>query len=170
MKWIKTPRFIEVVASLVIIGLVAYGLVITVEQAHGYSPQMPLGWNWTSQVPFVVKSPAQVTFGTETPDKTVSQTHNMDIWLDKLEKAENCPSLGIIDTNGLRSYGPLCFQERTFVNFSLRYNVFPNSEKNELPNLMSGRTEQRKLAKIMLEKDPTAWTHWINSVKVIGKP
>ena len=88
----------------------------------------------------------------------------------RLGKAENCPESGIIDSNGLKSYGKLCFQEATFVSYALAYNEFPNAEPYELPNLMTGEAEQRKLAKHMIEYDYNNWKHWRNSVSKIGLP
>jgi hypothetical protein len=108
----------------------------------------------------------KLTFGkTQTGNKDT-----LDVWLDKLEIAENCPSLGMVDSNGLKSFSSLCFQEQTFVTYVKKYNLLPQCEDQEILNWINDGEFQRVVAKKMLEDNLLNYDHWRNSVKRIGKP
>ena len=91
-------------------------------------------------------------------------------WLDKLGKGENCPPEGMIDSNGLKSYGLLCFQEGTFKHYAKRYDLYPNAEEHEIINFIADPDEQRKLATLMIKEDRNNYRHWLNTTKRIGLP
>ena len=94
----------------------------------------------------------------------------LDVWISKLESRENCPPQGLIDSNGLKSYGPLCWQEATFRGFVKRYDLLKDSEPAEIMNWISDKTFGRELIKKMLEDNYENYDHWRNSVKKIGFP
>ena len=72
----------------------------------------------------------------------------LDEWLIKLSNKENCPVHGVVDTNGERSKGKFCFQDRTYKSFSKKYGVY----------------DQYELAKTMITKEKNGWKHWRCSV------
>lgn len=100
----------------------------------------------------------------------------LDHWLNQLKWKENCPEWGMVDSNGLKSYGVMCFQEATFKQYALKYNLLPHAEPNEIVNLIDNESLQKELAKRMIQDDPDNWRHWYNSVvgykgrKGIGLP
>ena len=94
----------------------------------------------------------------------------LEKWVDKLGTKEKCPAEGIIDSNGLRSYGYWCYQSRTFVWFVQRTEMMPGATEKEILSKLSDYNTQRELTIRILELDPSAWTHWKTSVKKIGKP
>lgn len=94
----------------------------------------------------------------------------MALWLDRLHMAENCPPEGIIDSNGLRSYGPFCYQAGTFIAFIRDLNMMPLAEDAEVFNEIADPALQRELTWRILEKYPSYWSHWLNSVAKIGLP
>ena len=108
----------------------------------------------------------KLTFGkTQTGEQDT-----LDVWLDKLAIAENCPPNGMVDSNGLKSYSTYCFQERTFVTYVKKYNLLPQCEDNEILNWINDEQFQRKLAKEMLKDNIKNYDHWRLSTKKIGKP
>jgi len=94
----------------------------------------------------------------------------LDIWIDKLEKEEGCPDVGLVDSNGKLSYGPLCFQGETFVAYAKKYNLIPQAEPAELMNFVSDEYYQKKLARLMVEENYENWRHWFNSSNRMGYP
>ena len=167
MKCINKREITKALIVGAIIKLIIFG-VVSIPVAYGFSQNAllsPVG----VLIQKIQENLAQPNFGREIAIVEEGDP-KINAWLDKLETKEDCPEKGMMDTNGLKSYGKLCFQERTFVYYSLKYNVFPHALEHELPNLMASRTEQRKLARVMLENEPDAWTHWLNSTKKIGKP
>ncbi len=97
------------------------------------------------------------------PIPTVQTTPAMQQWLDRLKEHEGCPPEGIIDSNGLRSYGPYCFQAATFAMFKRQ---FAPTSSAELPD----PDFQRWLTYQIVAHVPGGWQNWANSVKKIGKP
>ena len=151
MKWIRRRNILEALAVWGLIGLVAY---LTVGRVYGFAFNLPYTGLETLISNYAYPKPQIALEGIVAPKDP------LDSWLTELGKAENCPESGIVDSNGLKSYGKLCFQERTFVSYSLALNEFPNAEPYELPNLMTGETEQRRLAKRMIKEDYNNWKHW----------
>ena len=89
-------------------------------------------------------------------------SYPMNQWLDKLQEHENCPSEGIIDSNGKRSYGLFCFQAATFARYSKIFG---------LPTVpIYDPIAQRDLTILILETYPEGWSNWLRSVSEIGKP
>jgi hypothetical protein len=84
----------------------------------------------------------------------------MALWLDSLQLHENCPANGIIDSNGLKSYGPYCFQLDTFNRYEAKYHI---------SGPITDSATQRKLA-ILILQEPDGWRNWITSVGKIGLP
>ena len=104
----------------------------------------------------------QTTQTTQTP---------LDRWLVKLSKNENCPIEGIIDSNGLRSYGKFCYQLDTFKRYIRKHNLLPYTPDDELLNMISDEDLQWRLTKMMILDDYNNWKHWRNVVeKKIGLP
>jgi hypothetical protein len=89
-------------------------------------------------------------------------SYPMNQWLNELREHENCPPEGIIDSNGLRSYGPFCFQRATFVRYSKIFHLPPAPVYDP--------TAQRALTILILETYPEGWSNWATSVGEIGKP
>lgn len=98
----------------------------------------------------------------------------LEVWLDKLVLFENCPFNGIIDNNGLRSYGPYCYQELTFLDFMARFpECMPFAEKAEWLNNLADYDTQRCLTKKVVLADKNAYRHWYTSTvlrKGLGLP
>ena len=96
----------------------------------------------------------------------------LDIWLDKLSKMENCPAEGILDTNKKMSYGCLCYQKTTFFVYTKLYNLLPEAEDQEYMNMIGDCDFQKVLARKMIEDNYNSWTHWWISVvkRGLGKP
>lgn len=117
---------------------------------------------------FLVIAPQQ-TLPVEVGQPNQLEVKAIDLWLDRLEKNENCPFDGIIDSNGKKSYGAFCFQEATYLLFVKKYNLMPYAEEYELLNNLSDYDTQRQLAKLMIQDG--GWRHWHTSVtKKIGMP
>jgi len=95
----------------------------------------------------------------------------LDHWIEELADVENCGQEGIIDVNGERSYGDLCFQEKTFRHFVEKFSQLRNAEEAEIMNFISDSEFQRKLARKMIIHRHRNWRHWLTSVIYkIGKP
>ena len=90
-------------------------------------------------------------------------------WVEKVAENENC-GLGIIDSNGLMSYGDMCFQEATFRHYVSRYELLPQCEYDEVMNWITDGKMGREVAYRMIEEDTGNWTHWTNTTKKVGKP
>ena len=86
----------------------------------------------------------------------------MNAWLANLQAHENCPPEGIIDSNGLRSYGPFCYQAATFARYMKIFGL-PTAP-------IWDPATQRELTIRILETYPGGWSNWANSVAKIGKP
>jgi hypothetical protein len=65
----------------------------------------------------------------------------------------------IIDSNGLRSYGLLQFQEPTFNDYTKRYGLVLEITNDD---------DQRMLAYRMIKEDPKNWRHWLNCALRLG--
>lgn len=76
-----------------------------------------------------------------------NNSDKLDAWLDKLAAKENCGK-GIVDVNGKWSRGPFCFQDATYRAFSKKYGV----------------TDQKELARVMIENEKGGYKHWRCSV------
>lgn len=81
----------------------------------------------------------------EAPTLSKEEMYNQQLshWVDKLAVKENCGK-GIIDVNGEWSRGKLCFQKRTFDNYSKEFDVY----------------DQKELAIAMIKDDYNNWKHW----------
>lgn len=104
----------------------------------------------------------------------------LDVWLDKLRKAE-CHAITCelhfrhTDTNGLYSYACFQYQRKTFVAQSHKYHLIPRypqadaqeqaAYEEEIETLIYDCDFQRKVARAMFENDPNAYRHWLHSVK-----
>jgi hypothetical protein len=105
----------------------------------------------------------------------IEKDPSLEKWIDKLGAHENCPPEGIIDSNGLRSYGRYCYQEGTFIMFvkiyrKKGYELLPQAEDSELLNMIGDDHFTKELTYIVFKENPGDWTHWRNSVKKIGVP
>jgi hypothetical protein len=89
----------------------------------------------------------------------------INLWLNNLEPYENCPTNGIIDTNGKISAGPLCYQDLTFVGFVKRYDLLPKAEDHEILNMRGDRELQFKASREALMESLENVDHWRTSVK-----
>ena len=102
------------------------------------------------------------------------QNEQLEEWLDKLAKHENCPATGIIDSNGERSYGDFCYQKTTFVNlvtkYRAEYNLLPYAEEVEIPNWIADNEFQRELTKIVIaeESSKTVTGMWYTTIEKKG--
>jgi hypothetical protein len=82
-------------------------------------------------------------------------------WLNLLGKNENCPENGIIDSNGLRSYGQYCFQLATFTRYSKKFGLAGQITDNDF---------QRTLV-IKILQEPAGWQNWYTTItQKIGLP
>lgn len=106
------------------------------------------------------------------PQEEVQEETPLEKWLGLLSVCEsnNREGIRILDTNNEYSYGLLQFQEQTFTSFSVAYNLFPNTELQELHNLLYDGYSQKVLAREMILRDYDNWKHWKNCVKKIGLP
>jgi hypothetical protein len=90
-----------------------------------------------------------------------STTLALDHWINLLGQDENCPPQGIIDSNGLRSYGRYCFQQDTFNRYSTQFDMSGSITDNQF---------QRSLV-ILIIQQPSGWKNWYTTVtKKIGQP
>lgn len=112
----------------------------------------------------------KLVLGSEYKETQTVEKDTFDIWLDKLAIAENCPTLGIVDSNGKLSVGQYCFQKNTFITYVKKYNLLPQCEEQEITNWWYDSDFQRLLARKMLEDNISNYDHWRTSVKKIGKP
>lgn len=112
----------------------------------------------------------KLVIGSEYKETQTVEKDTLDEWLDKLATAENCPTLGIVDSNGKLSVGQYCFQKDTFVTFVKKYNLLPQCEEQEITNWWYDSEFQRVLAKRMLADNIFNYDHWRTSTKKIGKP
>lgn len=107
------------------------------------------------------------TASAESPDVSPQQKYEtaMEQWLDRLQADESGknPLLVILDSNKKYSYGCIQFQMETWVHYSKKYGIMTE---------IMDCSAQRKLAKLMIENDYTAWRNWFTSVtkKTSGYP
>jgi hypothetical protein len=151
------------IALLVIIGVVGIILNGLWLQKSG---KMPLNWaDFLGMVnmPTSEREAVKTAFSAE-------ETAIVE-WVDEIAKYENCGS-GIIDTNGRKSFGDLCFQETTFRTYVKKYNLLPQCEEAEIMNWITDGDFQRELAYRMIDEDIENWRHWYTTVaiKKVGLP
>ena len=92
----------------------------------------------------------------------------LDLWIEKLAKTENCSPLGTPD-NGSLSYGKFCFKKSTWQEQIRKYEMLPQAEWDELMNFIGEDELQTKLVRKMLVANPENWRHWWTSCQKIGK-
>jgi len=97
----------------------------------------------------------------------IVQEDSLQLWIDKLAKAERCPAKGIIDSNHKMSYGCLCFQKETFIRQTRLY-LMPHATNEEILSKIGNCQFQKKLAYEMIKARPSNTKHWYLSVKKIG--
>jgi hypothetical protein len=110
----------------------------------------------------------EITIIPPQPEKAL-KTQNMSIlkWVDQLETYESGgnENIVIVDTNGRKSYGCLQFQKRTFVEQVKKYNLLPQAEDIEIPNMIMDCDFQKRLAYEMILDNNKNYRHWATSVK-----
>ena len=96
----------------------------------------------------------------------------LDYWLDRLKQQESggVEHIKHLDSNNKYSFGCYQFQVETFVSYTKRYNLLPESEDAEIENWIYDCTYQRKLAKEMINDNYDNWKHWRTSTGKVGKP
>ena len=101
------------------------------------------------------------------PDVVLS---DLEPYLDALAMCEsnNRQGFRVVDTNGYYSYSAYQFQMSTWMAEARAAELFPEAEEEDYVNLIWGRTDQRNVAKVMLEDNPNNWTHWRTCSKKIG--
>jgi hypothetical protein len=110
------------------------------------------------------------TISVNSPQQMIMRDTKYDAWIDTLEQNEGCPVNGIIDSNGIKSYGPACFQMQTFKEQVRKYQLVPYANDNELYNWISDEPLQRRLIKLMLAENINNAYKWANTIKKIGMP
>lgn len=87
----------------------------------------------------------------------------LDKWINKASEIEygHKKEFRILDSNNRYSYGCMRFQADTFVEESMKNNMYGNISDCEF---------QKSLAKSMILKNHKDWRHWYNTTKKIGKP
>lgn len=90
----------------------------------------------------------------------------MEMWLDALQSHENCPLDGIVDSNGLRSFGAFCYQMNTFIPKMQDYRseLAPDAEDDELLNFLDSESE-RRLTRVILRDHPEEYWRWCTTVR-----
>ena len=105
-------------------------------------------WRRVKVSTFEIKTPLE---GNSTPLRRSSVKID---WLDKLGEMENCPTTGLLDSNGKKSYGKYCFQKDTFIEavnkYREEYDLLPYAEEAEFGNWLSDEKFQRKLVEIIV--------------------
>lgn len=115
-------------------------------------------------IALLIKAIPEKTYVIEpTPVFYQKGTPKMEAWLTALRKHENCPPEGIIDSNGLRSYGPYCFQAATFAMFKKQFA--PTSTAS-----IADPAFGRWLTMEIVTKVPNGALNWATSVRRIGLP
>lgn len=96
---------------------------------------------------------------------TVQEPEAMDIWLAKLvfQESSGKHNIKVLDVNNKYSYGCLQFQEGTFRNYALKYDLISRSTPTE--SKIYDCELQKKIAKLMLAEDYSNWRAWYTSVK-----
>jgi hypothetical protein len=110
-----------------------------------------------------IKTDVEADLGQETGIKDQSIVNI----IDKLVICESGGNVSAIGDGGLAN-GILQFHEDTFVYFSLKYNVYPYSEREEIKNFYLDNEEQKNLAYLILTKEKDGWRNWYNCGKKIG--
>jgi len=146
-----------VIASWLLIGLMIYGLLWILKHPYHANADNVLS---KDNAPIATLS---------TPLLTTTNSELIE-WIKKLGENENCPTDGLIDTNGLRSYGRFCYQEQTFKTFVRKYNLLPNAEETEYMNFIGDEDVQMALTILVFRDSLSNWTHWQNTVLRIGMP
>jgi len=70
--------------------------------------------------------------------------------------------------NGSPSYGYLQFKEQSFLYFAEKYHVFPHAEKAEVINMLLWRSAQEKVARAIIEMEPSPLLHWRNCAEKLS--
>lgn len=103
----------------------------------------------------------------------VRETDALDIWIERLAQQESGGRCNIkhLDVNNKYSYGVLQFQEETWKTQMQIFKLRPYAEPAELQNEIYDCALQKELTRKMIEKNPSSWGHWRNSVlNVTGLP
>ncbi len=93
----------------------------------------------------------------------------VDPILSRLATCEsgNSPDKVILDTNGLKSYGLLQFQLKTFMSYGVKYGILPsNITADQARDLIMSPELQKELAREMLKNN--LGYHWKNCMKQIS--
>ena len=109
---------------------------------------------------------------TSEPDLDDSGGKNdpLDDWIERLiwcESRGNPDAVNWYD-GGTPSFGILQFKTDTFWRYNLKYQLLPNLEKNEVPNIIMDSDVQIRLAKRIISNG--GYKNWFNCVKSIGLP
>jgi hypothetical protein len=158
-------KFIVCLSLIIIVLIASYSLYRLGGNIVKIAPEKAIVPQTIDNTTSTIKKAVVVKQVVKTPIHAVVKEQDFDVWLNNLEKAESCPKIGIVDVNGYRSYGSLCFQRATYLKEVKHFKLFPNatSTKQLLVNLADKPT-QYKLAKYMISEDYNAWRNWQNSV------
>jgi hypothetical protein len=83
--------------------------------------------------------------------------------IEALERCDTGKDGKILDSNNEYSYSCLCFQEKTFISYSKKFNLFPYAEEGEYLNFINDCEVQEKLATLMINDDIKNLSHWRNT-------
>jgi hypothetical protein len=103
-------------------------------------------------------------------DDSGGKNDPLDAWIEKLiwcESRGNPDAVNWYD-GGTPSFGILQFKTDTFWRYNLKYQLLPNLEKNEVPNIIMDSDVQIRLAKRIISDG--GYKNWFNCVKSIGLP
>lgn len=103
----------------------------------------------------------------------ISSAATLKKWIDALSIAEsgNRPWLVHRDRNGELYYGCLQFHEKTFRTYIRRFRLLPHTSSSEVMDHIYDCALQKRLAALMIRKDPNNWKHWKYTVEErIGMP
>ena len=106
------------------------------------------------------------------PEKQIVQQQSnkdeLDLWIDQLELKELGPGYPIdyckIDVDDVEVCGCLQYKKTTFINDSIKYNLYPDIEVQEIENHYKDCVEQKRLARITLQNEEFGWRRWYTSV------
>jgi hypothetical protein len=107
-----------------------------------------------------ILAPKLMTAATTNPYALqVSEPDQLDLYIERLAFAESSgrEDITIVDTNGLKSYGCLMFQQATWTRYAGRQ-----------ADIMDCPLQKRIARKILLEHN--GWKNWRNSARKIGLP
>ena len=159
-------------------------LLVVTRVAHATSQNLsgkpimtsPQKWAIFSLLSSKVKSYTKDIIASPMGNSTPKEANpELEYWLDKLGEMENCPTTGMVDSNGKKSYGKFCFQKDTFLGtvkkYREEYNLLPYAEEQEFFNWIADEQFQRELVKIIIkeEKDlvggkPRYSYHWYTTI------